>query len=181
MASLDHVFGIVGWKDSGKTSLLVDLVQALRRKSLSVSTIKHAHHDFDIDKPGKDSFLHREAGAAEVMIASGHRWALMAGYQGFDRPTLHELVERMSTVDVILAEGFKSDPHPKLEVHRSCDVPLIALQDKSILVVVTPDPAQVADCPCPVIARTNIDAIVDLILETVKVDERASSKSRPRG
>jgi molybdopterin-guanine dinucleotide biosynthesis protein B len=111
------VLGIVGWSGSGKTTLLVALLPLLREAGLSVSTIKHAHHGFDLDKPGKDSHRHREAGAHEVLIASSRRWALMHESTG-PEPGLPDLLARLEPVDLVLVEGFKSHPCPKLEVFR---------------------------------------------------------------
>ena len=111
------VLGILGWSGSGKTTLLVALLPLLRASGLSVSTIKHAHHDFDMDKPGKDSHRHRLAGAHEVLVASTHRWALLHEVEGAE-PGLPALLARMDPVDLVLVEGFKSHPYPKLEVYR---------------------------------------------------------------
>jgi molybdopterin-guanine dinucleotide biosynthesis protein MobB len=167
MADLLNVIGVVGWKNSGKTRLVVDLVSEFKARNLSVSTVKHAHHGFDIDQPGKDSFQHREAGAGEVMIASSQRWALISEHGLGERPPLNELVAQMAPADVILAEGFKADPHPKLEICRDRSSPLIAREDRSIFAVVSPDPATVADCPCPVLARQELSAIADLLLRQI--------------
>jgi molybdopterin-guanine dinucleotide biosynthesis protein B len=111
------VLGIVGWSGSGKTTLLVALLPLLRAAGLVVSTIKHAHHGFDVDQPGKDSHRHRLAGAHEVLVASARRWALLHEIEG-PEPNLSALLTRMAQVDLVLVEGFKSHPHPKLEVHR---------------------------------------------------------------
>ena len=111
------VLGIVGWSGSGKTTLLEGVLPLLRARGLSVSTIKHAHHGFDMDRPGKDTHRHREAGAREVLVASGSRWALLHEVTG-DEPTLPELLRKLEPVDLVLVEGFKSHPFPKLEVHR---------------------------------------------------------------
>jgi len=167
MADLSNVIGVVGWKNSGKTHLVVDLVRELNARDLIVSTVKHAHHGFDIDQPGKDSFQHREAGAREVMIASSQRWALMSEHGRGERPSLQELVARMVPADVILAEGFKADPHPKIEIWRDRSSPLIAREDRSIFAVISPDPATVANCPCPVLVRQELSAIADLLLRQV--------------
>ena len=109
--------GIVGWSGSGKTTLLVALLPLLRARGLSVSTIKHAHRGFDMDRPGKDTFRHRAAGAHEVLIASNTRWALLHEIAG-PEPTLPELLTKLDPVDLVLVEGFKTYPFPKLEVHR---------------------------------------------------------------
>ena len=112
-----QVMGLTGWSGSGKTTLLTALLPRLIARGLTVSTVKHAHHGFDLDQPGKDSWRHRVAGAKEVMIASGVRWALMHELEGAE-PSLMELVGRLAPVDLVLVEGFKSNPHPKIEVFR---------------------------------------------------------------
>lgn len=111
------VLGLVGWSGSGKTTLLTALVPLLRCRGLSVSTIKHAHHGFDMDRPGKDSYRHRQAGAQEVMVVSGPRWALLHEVGG-PEPALPILLGRMAPVDIVLVEGFKAHPYPKIEVYR---------------------------------------------------------------
>ena len=112
-----HVIGIVGWKNSGKTTLVVALVRLLTERGLKVATIKHAHHDFDIDHPGKDSWRHREAGASDVIVASGARWAQVHELRGAAEPELDELLPRLSAgTDIVIVEGFKRDPHDKIEV-----------------------------------------------------------------
>ena len=111
------IIGLVGWSGSGKTTLLTELLPLLRSAGLSVSTVKHTHHGFDMDRPGKDSYRHREAGAHEVMVSGGKRWALLHEVTG-PEPTLPDLLARMTPVDIVLVEGFKSHPCPKLEVHR---------------------------------------------------------------
>jgi molybdopterin-guanine dinucleotide biosynthesis protein B len=111
------VLGVVGWSGSGKTTLLVAVLPLLRAAGLTVSTVKHVHHGFDMDRPGKDSFRHREAGAHEVMVAAGTRWALLHELDGAE-PPLPALLERMARVDLVLVEGYKTHAFPKLEVHR---------------------------------------------------------------
>lgn len=112
------VFGIVGWSGSGKTTLLTAMLPLLRAHGLTVSTIKHANHGFDMDRPGKDSHRHREAGAHEVLIASTHRWVLLHEVEGAE-PPLPALLQKLEPVDLVLVEGFKSHPFPKLEVYRA--------------------------------------------------------------
>lgn len=112
-----NVLGLIGWSGSGKTTLLVALLPLLRAQGLRVSTIKHAHHGFDMDRPGKDTFRHREAGAHEVLVASGSRWALLHEVAG-PEPALPDLLAKLDPVDLVLVEGFKAHPYPKLEVHR---------------------------------------------------------------
>ena len=133
-----RIFGLAGWSGSGKTTLLAALIPELTARGLSVSTIKHAHHDFDIDRPGKDSWRHRQAGAGEVMVASARRWAIMRELRGRPEPPLEELVARMSPVDLLLVEGWKRHPHPKLEVHRpSLGKPLIYPGDPYVVAIAT--------------------------------------------
>lgn len=112
-----RVLGIVGWSGAGKTTLIVALLPLLRARGLSVSTIKHAHHGFEIDRPGKDSYRHREAGAQEVLIASARRWVLLHENRG-PEPDVATLLGKLAAVDLVLVEGFKSHPGPKLEVYR---------------------------------------------------------------
>ncbi|HEX3346808.1 MAG TPA: molybdopterin-guanine dinucleotide biosynthesis protein B [Acetobacteraceae bacterium] len=111
------VIGLTGFSGSGKTTLLTAMVRLLGASGLTVSTVKHAHHGFDLDRPGKDSFRHRAAGAREVLIAGERRWALMHEVRG-DEPTLPELLGHLAPVDVVVVEGYKANPHPKIEVHR---------------------------------------------------------------
>src|SRR3954447_10594170 len=113
-----RIFGLAGWSGSGKTTLLTGVIPELMARGFAVSTIKHAHHEFDIDRPGKDSWRHRRAGARGVMVASSRRWALMHEMHDSPEPSLDELVARMTPVDLLLVEGFKQQPHPKIEVHR---------------------------------------------------------------
>ncbi|MER9233686.1 molybdopterin-guanine dinucleotide biosynthesis protein B [Mesorhizobium sp. M0622] len=113
-----RIFGITGWKNSGKTTLTEKLVAELVRRGWKVSTVKHAHHDFDIDKPGADSFRHRQAGAMEVAIVSGRRWALMHELRGEDEPTLDAILSRLAPSDIVLAEGYKREAHKKIETRR---------------------------------------------------------------
>jgi molybdopterin-guanine dinucleotide biosynthesis protein B len=155
-APIVKIFGLAGWSGSGKTTLLVELIPWLRRQGLSVSTIKHAHHGFELDQPGKDSHRHREAGAREVLISSGRRWALVHELDAEPEPTLAELLGHLSPVDLVLVEGFKRDPsYPKLEVWRSAnDKPLICPEDPSVV-------ALASDRPVPGIAlpRLSLDDI----------------------
>jgi molybdopterin-guanine dinucleotide biosynthesis protein B len=132
------LLGFAGYSGSGKTTLLEKVIPLLKQHGLSISVIKHAHHDFDIDRPGKDSFRHREAGAQEVLIASGYRWALMHELRGETEPTLEELCARLTPCDLVLVEGFKFSAIPKLEVHRlATGHPLLYPDDPQIVAVVT--------------------------------------------
>ena len=113
-----RIFGLCGWSGSGKTTLMAAIIPELIVRGITVSTVKHAHHAFDLDQPGKDSWRHREAGAREVMIVSDCRWALQHELRGNAEPRLDELVARMTPVDLLLVEGFKFHPHPKIEIYR---------------------------------------------------------------
>ncbi|MEE2745301.1 MAG: molybdopterin-guanine dinucleotide biosynthesis protein B [Pseudomonadota bacterium] len=131
-----RIMGIAGWSGSGKTTLMVRLLPELIKRGYSVSTIKHAHHNFDIDRPGKDSYEHRRAGATEVMISSENRWALMHELLGQNDKSISELITHMSTVDILLVEGFKWESHQKIEVYRpSVGKPLLAPDDPNIVAV----------------------------------------------
>lgn len=139
-----RVAGIVGWHDSGKTTLLVALVGELVARGHRVSTVKHAHHCFDVDTPGKDSWKHRDAGATEVMVGSAARWALMHELRGAPEPGLEELLAAMSPVDLVLVEGFKHESYPKIEVYRAgLDEPPLARSDATVVALAddgaTPD------------------------------------------
>jgi molybdopterin-guanine dinucleotide biosynthesis protein B len=115
------VIGIAGWSGAGKTTLISRVLPHLRQQGLRVSVIKHAHHDFDVDVPGKDSWVHRQSGAEEVLVSSANRWALMHELRGAPEPKLAELLGKMSAVDLVVIEGFKSEPHRKIEVHRKAN------------------------------------------------------------
>jgi len=136
-----RVFGLVGWSGSGKTTLLVELLPLLVERGLRVSTCKHAHHAFDVDKPGKDSYRHRAAGATEVMISSSYRWALMHELRDSPEPELDEIVARMTPVDLLLVEGFKRNPQDKMEIYRpALGKPMLATQDKTVVAVASDGP-----------------------------------------
>ena len=127
------IYGVTGWKNSGKTGLMERLVAEITSRGYSVSTIKHAHHTFDVDHEGKDSHRHRSAGAQEVLLSSRNRWALMAELRAADEPDLDTLLHKLSPVDLILIEGYKRSDHPKIEAHRKeTGQALIAQQDASI-------------------------------------------------
>ena len=132
------IFGITGWKNSGKTHLMERLVAEFKSRSLSVSTIKNAHHGFDVDQPGKDSFRHRQAGAQEVIVASSKRWVLMHENNDDEKIRLKDLLKKLSKVDLVLVEGFKQERHPKIEVVRQVkDQRLIAENDQTIIALAT--------------------------------------------
>ena len=131
-----NVFGITGWKNAGKTGLMERLVAEITSRGYTVSTLKHAHHTFDVDHPGKDSHRHRIAGASQVLLASTERWALMNEHRDTQEPSLSELLAKLDPVNLVLIEGWKRDSHPKIEAWRSeTGNPLIAPSDPTILAV----------------------------------------------
>lgn len=160
-----RIFGVVGWKNAGKTGLMERLVTEITGRGISVSTIKHAHHSFDVDHPGKDSHRHRQAGATEVLLASRKRFALMHEMRGEDEPVLAELLEKLAPVDLILIEGYKRDTHPKVEAHRAePGNPLIAPGDETVRAVASDVPL---DLDRPVFDLNDTRAIADFILAEV--------------
>jgi len=144
-----RIFGLCGWSGSGKTTLMAAIVPELIARGITVSTVKHAHHAFDLDQPGKDSWRHREAGAREVMIASGRRWALQHELRGDPEPPLDELVAKMTPVDLLLIEGFKFHPHPKIEVYRPLlGKPVRYPEDPFVVAVASDDWLPRVPLPC---------------------------------
>lgn len=160
-----RVYGIIGWKNSGKTALMERLVAEITARGHSVSTVKHVHHDVDLDQPGKDSYRHRTAGAREVVLASRHRFALMAEHRG-PEPELPAVLARLAPVDLVLVEGYKRDAHPKLEVWRAeTGQALIQPQDPLVRAVATD--AALSGLPVPVIDLNDTTAVADFILQEV--------------
>lgn len=158
-----RVYGIVGWKNSGKTTLMERVVARIVARGFSVSTVKHAHHEVDVDRPGKDSRRHRDAGAREVMLASSRRWALMHELRGAPEPSLEALLARMSPVDLVLVEGYKRDSHPKVEAHRvGRGASLIANEDPTVRAVASDAP--LAGLHVPNLPLDDADAVADFIL-----------------
>jgi molybdopterin-guanine dinucleotide biosynthesis adapter protein len=132
------VIGLAGWSGAGKTTLIVRLIPELNRRGFSVSTIKHAHHNFDLDQPGKDSYEHRAAGAEEVLVASANRVALMRELRGAPEPSLAELLRLLKSVDLVLVEGFKRDPLPKIEVSCTANSkPPLYPEDRNIVALIS--------------------------------------------
>ncbi len=155
------LYGVTGWKNNGKTGLMERLVAEFCARGLTVSTLKHAHHTTDVDQPGTDSFRHRAAGAAEVVLASPNRVAIMQELRGAEEPSLTELLARMRPVDLILIEGYKRELHPKIEAHRAeAGKPLIAPDDPTIRAVAS-DVA--LDLDRPVFDLNDTKAIADFI------------------
>ena len=169
------VIGLAGWSGAGKTTLLTRAIPQLQKQGLHVSVIKHAHHAFDVDVPGKDSWKHREAGAVEVLVSSSQRWALMHELRGAREPRLPELLAKMSQVDLVVVEGFKREPHRKIEVYRAGNgKPLLFPDDPGIAGIATD--AQI-DTRLPTVHLDDIPAAAALLLRAAMPVEEAVAKS----
>ena len=159
-----RIIGLAGWSGAGKTTLLAKVLPLIVARGLTVSTLKHAHHSFDLDQPGKDSHTHRAAGATEVLIASANRYALMHELRGAPEPSLHELLAKLSPVDLVVVEGFKAARYRKLEIFRAAvGKPALHLEDPLIVGIVsdTPFPSGAR----PVVSIDDAEAVVGLMLE----------------
>lgn len=164
-----RVYGIVGWKNSGKTTLVERLVIEITERGYSVSTVKHAHHTFDVDHEGKDSYRHRSAGAKEVLLASRNRWALMHENHNDGEPPLSEFLEKLMPVDLVLIEGYKRDRHPKVEAHRAeTKQGLISANDDTITAVASN--YEVKELPIPQFDLDDVSGIADFILKEVGLE-----------
>lgn len=160
-----RLYGVVGWKNAGKTGLMERLVTEVTGRGVTVSTIKHAHHSFDVDHPGKDSYRHRAAGATEVLLASRNRFALMHELRGAAEPPLEQLLAKLAPVDLVLVEGYKRDRHPKIEAHRAATGnPLIAPDDVTVRAVASDVPIELDR---PVFDLDDTTAIADFVLREV--------------
>jgi molybdopterin-guanine dinucleotide biosynthesis protein MobB len=160
-----RIYGVTGWKNAGKTGLMERLVAEITGRGYTVSTVKHAHHTFDVDQPGKDSHRHRIAGATEVLLASRNRFALMHELREAEEPSLETLLQKLSPVDLVLVEGYKRDRHPKVEAFRAeTGNPLIATDDPTIRAVAS-DTALTTDCP--LFDLNDTKGIADFILAEV--------------
>src|SRR5690242_5812825 len=177
-----RVIGIAGWSGAGKTTLLAKLIPRLTGRGLRVSTVKHAHHAFDVDQPGKDSHTHRMAGATEVLVGSAKRWALVHELRDEPEPALRALLQKLSPVDLVLVEGYKREPHPKLEVYRAgVGKPLMHPDDPAI-VAIAADVALPA-ARVPVVDIDDIERVADILIRQAApiaaVLARAESRSWP--
>lgn len=160
-----RIYGVVGFKNAGKTGLVERLVTEVTGRGFSVSTLKHAHHQFDVDQPGKDSYRHREAGAHQVLLASQARWALMTELRGQDEPPLAALLAQLDPVDLVLVEGYKRDTHPKIEAYRAeTGHPVLAHNDPTVRALATDTPIATDR---PVFDLNDTKAIADFILSEV--------------
>ena len=155
------VIGLAGWSGAGKTTLLARIIPHFLQEGLRVSVIKHAHHSFDVDVPGKDSWVHRQSGAVEVLVSSGQRWALMHELRGAPEPRLPELLVKMSPVDLVVVEGFKSEPHRKIEVHRTANGKAMLFPDDPAIVGIATDGA--VETALPVVHLDDIPAIAAMM------------------
>jgi len=157
------LFGFAGFSGSGKTTLIEQLIPRLTARGLRVSLVKHAHHTFDVDQPGKDSHRHRQAGCTEVLVSSSRRWALMHELRGAPEPALHELIARLAPCDLVLVEGFKREPIPKLEVHRAVvGEPLLFPHDANIVAVASDGKV---DTALPCFSLDDFDGIAAFVLD----------------
>ncbi|MEL6482370.1 MAG: molybdopterin-guanine dinucleotide biosynthesis protein B [Pseudomonadota bacterium] len=174
------VYGVVGWKNAGKTTLVERLVAEIVSRGFSVSTLKHTHHGVDVDRPGKDSHRHRQAGANQVILASSARWALMTELRGEPEPPLEALVAKLDPVDLVIVEGYKRDRHPKIEAWRAeTGQPLIAREDETVRAIATTAPLEALgpDRPdLPVIALDDVAAIADFLLADVGLAARGAAE-----
>lgn len=166
-----RVIGVVGWKNNGKTMLVARLVQHLSRAGYRISTIKHAHHSIDLDRPGKDSWRHREAGASEVLLATSRRYILMHELRAEDEPSLADLIARLTPVDLVIVEGFKGTQLPKIEVHRAeRATDLIARSDPDVVAVASD--VAFSDLTVPVIPLDDVPAVAAAVLSHARVVSR---------
>jgi molybdopterin-guanine dinucleotide biosynthesis protein B len=158
-----RMIGMAGWSGAGKTTLLAKLIPCLVARGVAVSTVKHAHHAFDVDQPGKDSHTHRQAGATEVLVSSARRWALVHELRGAAEPALDELLAKLAPVDLVVVEGFKRGSHPKLEVYRAAvGKPLMQPDDPHIVAVASDGP--VPQASVPLVGLDDVDAIAEIVL-----------------
>ena len=162
-----HVLGLVGWSGAGKTTLLKKLLPLLVARGLRIATIKHAHHEFDVDVPGKDSWEHRKAGASEVIVCSARRWVQMHELGDAPEPSLADLLRKVSPCDLVLVEGFKRERHPKLEIHRpALGKPLLFPEDPCILAVATD--GILGETHPPVVDLNDMAAVADAVLASAQ-------------
>ncbi|MEG3618100.1 molybdopterin-guanine dinucleotide biosynthesis protein B [Magnetovibrio sp. PR-2] len=164
-----HILGVIGFSGNGKTTLLSNLIPELIKRGKTVSTMKHTHHKFDMDKPGKDSYRHREAGAKEVLLTSNNRWVLLHELREDPAFDMETLIAKMSSVDILLIEGFKSHPYAKLEVHRpSTGKALLASKDDTIIGVATDE--QIDGLATPQIDLNDVGQVADFIIAHISLD-----------
>ena len=169
------VIGLAGWSGAGKTTLLSRVIPYFIKEGLRVSVIKHAHHEFDVDVPGKDSWVHRQSGASEVLVSSSRRWALMHELRGAAEPRLQELLAKMAPVDLVLVEGFKREPHRKIEVHRAANgKPFLFPDDPGVAGIATDTSVETT---LPTAHLDDIEAIAAMMLRAATSVEEVLAQS----
>ncbi len=160
---MTRLIGLAGWSGAGKTTLVEKLIPELTGRGLSVSTVKHAHHNFDVDQPGKDSYVHRHAGATEVLVTSANRFALMHELRGAPEPGLADLLAKLAPVDIVIVEGFKRDPHPKIEIWRRANgKPFLHPEDPAIVAMAADE--KLDGLPLPCIDLNDMKEVADMVL-----------------
>ena len=168
------MIGLAGWSGSGKTTLITKVLPVLIRRGLKVSTLKHAHHGFDLDQPGKDSFMHRTAGASEVIISSGKRWAVLHELREEPEWNMPALLQKITPVDLVLVEGYKRESFPKIEVYRiENGKPLLHGEDGYIVAIASN--TSLPDVKLPVIDLNDIEAVADALLQHAVPLEKVSA------
>jgi len=173
-----RIVGLAGWSGAGKTTLLARIIPVLRARGLRVSTVKHAHHGFDVDIPGKDSHTHRQAGATEVFVSSSSRWAHIHELRDEPEPELHEILARLAPVDLVIVEGYKRHGHPKLEIYRAeVGKPLLQPDDNWIVAVASDAPVPAARVP--VLDLNDLEKIADVLtIESVPLERVSAEPER---
>jgi molybdopterin-guanine dinucleotide biosynthesis adapter protein len=176
-----RIIGLAGWSGSGKTTLVTKVIPVLVGRGLKVATVKHAHHEFDTDLPGKDSWMHRQAGASEVAIVSSRRWAIVHELRDEPEPPLAEILDKLSAVDLVIIEGFKRHAHPKLEVYRAAvGKPLLYPDDDCIVALATDAPLK--DVQVPVVMLDDIERVANVLqAEALPRDRIGALQNAPRG
>ena len=169
------VIGLAGWSGAGKTTLLARIIPHFLKEGLRVSVIKHAHHNFDVDVPGKDSWVHRQAGATEVLVSSARRWALMHELREASEPRLPDLLRKLSQVDLVVVEGFKSEPHRKIEVHRLANRKALLFPDDPAIAGIATDAA--IETVLPVAHLDDIPAIAAMMQSSAVSVQEVLAKS----
>ena len=163
-----RVFGFAGWSGSGKTTLIEQIIPRLVERGLRVALVKHAHHDFDVDQPGKDSWRHRQAGCTEVLVSSARRWALMHELRGAQEPSLQEQLKHLAPCDVVIIEGFKHADMPKIEVHRKLSGAQLLFPEDPNIVAVATDEHLATDLPQ--LALDDADGVARFIVRHLGLD-----------
>jgi len=172
-----RIIGLAGWSGSGKTTLVTNVIPVLVKRGLKIATVKHAHHEFDTDQPGKDSWMHRQAGASEVAIVSSRRWAIVHELGDEPEPPLGDVLAKLSPVDLVIVEGFKRHPHPKLEVYRPVvGKPLLHPDDDCIVAIATDAP--LPEVQVPVLMLGDVESIATMLqAEALPLDRIGPARS----